>query len=132
VLPVGNAGAASFHPTDVRDAAEAFAAAALGSSRGVANVAGREPVRVVEMATALADRLGMTLRVKHVPERALHAAAWAAELAGRAAGREPPLTRYSVSTLSWSRSFDLAETEALLGWRPSFGPWDALAHSAPR
>ncbi len=132
VLPVGNGGAALFHPTDVRDAAEAFAAAALGSSRGVANVAGREPVPVVEMATALADRLGMTLRARHVPEPALHAAAWAAELAGRVAGREPPLTRYSVSTLSWSRSFDIAETEALLGWRPSFGPWDALAHSVQR
>lgn len=132
ILPVGNGGAALFHPTDVRDAAEAFAAAALGSSSGVANVAGREPVRIVEMAQALADRLGITLRVKRVPEPALHALAAAAELAGRAAGREPPLTRYSVSTLSWSRSFELDETEALLGWRPKFGPWESLAHAVPR
>jgi nucleoside-diphosphate-sugar epimerase len=133
LLPVGNGGAAVFHPTDVRDAADAFAAAALASSPcGIANVAGREPVRIVEMAEALADRLGIILRVKHLPEPALHALASAAELAGKAAGREPPLTRYSVSTLSWSRSFDLDETEASLGWRPRFGPWEMLAHAVPR
>lgn len=132
VLPVGNGGAALFQPTDVRDAAEAFAAAALGASTGVANVAGREPIAVVAMAKALARRLGMKLRVVHVPEPALHALASAAELAGEAVGREPPLTRYSVASLSWSRSFDLADTGALLGWTPRFGPLDALAHAVPR
>lgn len=131
-LPVGNGGAALFHPTDVRDAAEAFAAAALGSATGAANVAGCEPVGVVEMAEALAARLGLGLRVRRVAEPILHALASAAELAGRATGREPPITRYSVSTLSWSRTFDLGETEALLGWRPRFGSGDALAHAVPR
>lgn len=132
VLPVGNGGVALFHPTDVRDAAEAFAAAALGSFTGVANVAGRAPIGIVEMAKALAERLGMSLRVRRVPEPVLHALAAAAELGGRATGREPPLTRYSVASLSWSRSFDLRETEALLGWSPAFGPTDALAHAVPR
>lgn len=132
VLPVGNGGRALFHPTDVRDAAEAFAEAALGTSSGAANVAGREPIGIVEMARALAGRLGMSLRVLRVPEPVLHALAAAAELAGSAAGREPPLTRYSVANLSWSRSFDLRETEALLGWSPAFGPIDALAHAVPR
>ncbi|HEX8238838.1 MAG TPA: NAD-dependent epimerase/dehydratase family protein [Allosphingosinicella sp.] len=132
VLPVGNGGTALFHPTDVRDAAEAFASAALGSTTGVANVAGREPIAIVEMAKALAERLGINLRIAHLPEPALHALASAAELAGRAVGREPPLTRYSVASLSWSRSFDLGETEALLGWRPRFGPSDMLAHAVPR
>ncbi len=132
ILPVGNGGGALFHPTDVRDAADAFAAAALGSSTGVANVAGRAPVEIVEMAGALAERLGLNLRVLRVPEPALHALAAAAELVGRATGREPPLTRYSVASLSWSRSFDLGETEALLGWRPAFGPMDALARAVPR
>lgn len=132
VLPVGNGGRALFHPTDVRDAARAFAAAALGTSSGVANVAGREPIGIVEMATALAGRLGMSLRVLRVPEPALNALAAASELAGKAGGREPPLTRYSVASLSWSRSFDLAETEWSLGWSPAFGPMDALAHAVPR
>lgn len=132
VLPVGNDGVALFHPTDVRDAAAAFAEAALGKASGAANVAGRAPVGIVEMARALADRLGMGLRVLRVPEPALHALAAAAELAGRAAGREPALTRYTVANLSWSRSFDLRETEALLGWSPAFGPMDALAHAVQR
>jgi len=132
ILPVGNGGSAVFHPTDVRDAAQAFAAAALGASTGVANVAGREPIGIVEMARALAGRLGIGLSVRRVPEPALHALACAAELAGRVAGREPPLTRYSASTLSWSRSFDLDETEVLLGWRPLHGPLDALEHAVTR
>jgi nucleoside-diphosphate-sugar epimerase len=132
VLPVGNGGEALFHPTDVRDCAQAFAAAALGSFSGAANVAGREPIEIVEMARALAERLGTSLRILRVPEPALHSLAAAAELAGKATGREPPLTRYSVASLSWSRSFDLRETEASLGWRPAFGPMDALAHSVPR
>jgi nucleoside-diphosphate-sugar epimerase len=132
VLPVGNGGEALFHPTDVRDAAEAFAAAALGTASGAANVAGGEPVGIVEMATALAGRLSLRFRILRLPEPALHALAAVAELAGRAAGREPPLTRYSAASLSWSRSFDLRETEALLGWRPAFGPFDALAYAVPR
>ncbi len=132
VLPVGNGGMAIFHPTDVRDAAEAFAAAALGTCAGAANVAGLEPIGIVEMAKALAERLGIRLRILRVPEPALHALAAAAELAGTAAGREPPLTRYSVSNLSWSRSFDLRDAQTLLGWSPAFGPMDALAHAVPR
>lgn len=131
-LPVGNGGAAIFHPTDVRDAAEAFAAAALGSSTGIANVAGREPIRIVEMARALARRLDLSLRIRRVPEPVLHALAVAAEQCGKTVGREPPLTRYSVSHLSWSRSFDLGEAEALLGWAPAFGPMDALSHAVQR
>jgi nucleoside-diphosphate-sugar epimerase len=131
-LPVGNSGEALFHPTDVRDCAQAFAAGALGAFAGAANVAGREPIGIVAMTKALAERLGLPLRILHLPEPALHALAAAAELAGRAAGREPPLTRYSVAALSWSRTFDLRETEALLGWRPAFGPMDALAHAVKR
>jgi nucleoside-diphosphate-sugar epimerase len=132
MLPVGNGGEALFHPTDVRDCAGAFAAAALGTFSGAANVAGREPIGIVEMARALAARLGLPLRILRVPEPALHALATAAELAGKAAGREPPITRYSAASLSWSRSFDLRETEALLGWRPAFGPIDALEHAIGR
>jgi nucleoside-diphosphate-sugar epimerase len=131
-LPVGNGGGAVFHPTDVRDCAEAFASAVLGTSTGVVNVAGAAPIGIVEMAKALARRLEIDLRVVRLPEPVLHALAAAAEVFGRAAGREPPLTRYSVASLSWSRSFDLGETEALLGWSPAFGAMDALAHAVPR
>jgi nucleoside-diphosphate-sugar epimerase len=130
-LPVGNGGEALFQPTDVRDCAEAFAAAALGSFSGAANVAGPKPIGIVEMARALAARLGISFRILRMPEPALNALAAAAELAGRASGREPAITRYSVASLSWSRSFDLSETRALLGWSPAFGPMDALAHAVP-
>ena len=130
-LPLGNGGTALFHPTDVRDAAAAFAAGVFGSAEGVANIAGREPVRVTDMARALAARLNLAVRIRHVPERLLHALATTAELWGIAAGRAPPLTRYTASTLSWSRTFDLSDVAARLDWRPAFGPAEALAHALP-
>ncbi len=130
-LPVGNAGAALFHPTDVRDAAGAFASAAFGSGSGAVNIAGRETIGVVAMARALAGRLNLALRVRYLPEPVLHALGQAAEWWGAATGREPPITRYSVSTLSWSRTFALAEAESLLGWRPDYAPLQALAHAVP-
>jgi nucleoside-diphosphate-sugar epimerase len=132
LLPVGNGGLARFHPTDARDAAEAFCAAALGSGTGALNIAGAEPIGVADMAERVAQRLGVRLRVRHVPEPALHALAATAELVGSAIGREPPFTRYSAATLSWSRTFDLAEAQAALGWAPAFGPLDALESALPR
>lgn len=131
-LPLGNGGTALFHPTDARDAAEAFTLAALGAGTGVANIAGPVPVRVAVLARSLADRLGMQLRLPLIPEPALDALARLAEWNGRRTGREPAITRYSASTLSWSRTFDCAATEALLGWRPTYGPEQALAHAVPR
>lgn len=132
VLPIGNDGVALFHPTDVRDAAAAFCVAALGPHVGVANIAGREPVLVVDMARALAGRLDLAVRVRFLSEPLLNAVGTAAEWWGATSGREPPITRYSVSTLSWSRTFDLGEAAGLLGWRPAYAPAEALAHAVPR
>lgn len=131
-LPLGNGGCALFHPTDARDAADAFAGAAFGAATGVANIAGAAPVGVADMARALAERLGIRIRLPLLPEPALHALAGAAEWHGRRTGREPAITRYSAATLSWSRTFDIAETEAILGWRPAYGPTEALAHAVAR
>lgn len=132
IFPVGNAGTALLHPTDVRDAASAFAAAAHSAATGVANIAGREPVGIVAMARALAARLNVAIRVRCLPEPALHALAQAAEWWGVTTGREPPLTRFSVSTLSWSRTFNLGEAESLFGWQPAYAPAQALAHAVQR
>jgi nucleoside-diphosphate-sugar epimerase len=132
VLPLGNGGGALFHPTDARDAAEAFALGAIGTATGILNVAGAAPVAVADMARALGERLGLRLRLPLLPEPALNAFALAAEWQGRRTGREPAITRYSAAILSWSRTFDISETEALLGWRPAYGPADALAHAVER
>jgi nucleoside-diphosphate-sugar epimerase len=120
------------HPTDVRDAAEAFVVAALGSATGAVNVAGREPVKIRDMARALADQLALRVRFPILPEPALNTIADAAEWLGRKANKEPPITSYSAAILSWSRTFNLDETETLLGWRPSFGPAQILASAAPQ
>lgn len=132
LLPLGNGGSALFHPTDARDAAEAFTLGAIGTATGIANVAGAAPVAVADMARALGQRLGLPLRMLVLPEPLLDALARAAEWHGRWTGREPAITRYSAATLSWSRTFDTSETETLLGWRPAYGPADALAYAVAR
>ncbi len=130
-LPLGNGGQAVFHPTDARDAVDAFAAAAFGRATGVANIAGNAPVAIASLARALAGRLGIRLFLPIVPEPVLDQAARLAEWRGRRTGREPAITGYSATLLSWSRTFDIEETERLIGWRPAFGPEQALASAVP-
>ncbi|MGC5796040.1 NAD-dependent epimerase/dehydratase family protein [Sphingomonas sp. NFX23] len=130
-LPLGNGGSAMFHPTDMRDAAEAFECAAMGDARGIINVAGREPVRVAVMARTLAARLNLKLMMPNVPEALLNGASVTSEWLGRLRGSEPAVTRYSASTLSWSRTFSLTDAELKLGWQPRFGPAEMLDRIVP-
>ncbi len=43
---------------------------------------------------------------------------------------EPPATVYSLSTLAFSQTFDLAAARADLEWSPRFTPGQAIARTA--
>lgn len=127
VLPRG--GSARVQLTDVRDAAHAILLAersmADAAGRGI-NVSGERAIRVREIALALSSVLGRSPRFVSVPMVVARAIAVLGEWRARATGseREPLLTRYTLATLGYSQTFDLDETERLIGYRPRH---DALA-----
>ena len=118
----------------VRDAAEATLCAEdrIEAVAGCAvNVSGGRPVSVREVAGALAAVLGRDGVMVDVPIALGRLMAILGE--GRArltGGPEPVLTRYTLATLAWSQTFDLAETELLIGFRPRFDALSTLLGAA--
>jgi 2-alkyl-3-oxoalkanoate reductase len=84
---------------------------------GTYNVTNGEQVELYPFLRDVLGRLGHTPRLARVPVRAAMAAAGAAEAVSAAAlgYREPPLTRFGVSMLAYSRTFDAAKCQRDLG-----------------
>jgi nucleoside-diphosphate-sugar epimerase len=124
-IPQLRGGAAQIELTDLRDAAAATLAAAERIDRvaGEAiNISGGRPVTVRTVTRRMSEALGVRPRTIPVP-------LWLARmLAARAARRtnapEPPLTPYTLATLAFSQTFDLAKARDRLGYEPRH---DALA-----
>ncbi len=128
-LPAG--GDALVELTDVRDAAAAFLAAdrsAQAAGRAI-NISGGQPRTVQAIVAAVCEILHLAPRIVAVPTPLALCAARAAECAGRLSGREPALTRYAVTTLAFTQTFDLTQARALLGWQACFSPEAAIAHA---
>lgn len=122
-LPLPRGGQALIELTDLRDAAWAIAEAeerapAIGN-RAI-NISGGQPVRVADLAAMLAEAMGTTPRLVSVPSVLARPLASALELAARLTGREdePVLTRYTLATMGYSQTFDLAPAHRLLGYAP--------------
>jgi nucleoside-diphosphate-sugar epimerase len=125
-IPQLRGGAAQIELTDLRDAAAATFAAAERIDRiaGEAiNISGGRPVTVRTVTRLMSEALGVRPRTIPVP-------LWlACMMAARAARRknaleEPPLTPYTLATLAFSQTFDLARARDRLGYEPRH---DALA-----
>jgi nucleoside-diphosphate-sugar epimerase len=122
-MPMLRRGEALIELTDVRDAAEAILRAEADIERvagRAVNVSGGHPRRVREVATALAAVLGHRPLLVDLPVALGHVLAWLSEGMARSTRRrsEPRLTRYSLATLAYSQTFDLAETAERIGFRP--------------
>lgn len=136
-IPFFRAGQAKIEFTDVRDAAEAILCAEdrIDAIAGRAvNVSGETGVSVREAAQALAEALGQTPAVVNLPLPLARFLAGLLEILARATGErgEPRLTRYTLATLAFSQTFDMAETAALVGFRPRHDGLAALLAAARR
>jgi nucleoside-diphosphate-sugar epimerase len=134
-FPLFRGGRALIELTDVRDAAEAALAAdrrrqSIGGQ--VFNISGGAPVSVAETLGAVFAQLGLKPRWVDVPYPFAAAAFRCAEVvcAGLPGRPEPPATVYSLMTLAFSQTFDLAGARNGLGWRPRFTPGEAIARAA--
>ncbi len=115
-MPLPGGGRALIELTDLSDAAWAIgeAEARLPAVGGRAiNISGGAPIAVRDLALRLAEAMGERPRLTSVPLALARPLARLAETP-----EEPVLTRYTLATLGYSQTFDLAPARALLGYAP--------------
>lgn len=131
ILPLPRGGQALIEPTDARDAARAFIAAAdvaHNVSGRAFNISGGQPISVRTLATHAFARLERPCRVIAIPGSVALLAADVLEGVGRRRrdGAEPRLTRYSAMVMGWSQTFDLSAARSALSWEAQYTPFDAV------
>lgn len=126
-LPGG--GSALIELTDVRDVAAAFLAADRVDEAGgqAINISGGQPRTVRAIVEAVCQALGVFPKFVDVPTPVALGAAWLAEVIGHVTRKEPAVTRYAVTTLAFSQTFDLSLARSLLCWEARFSPEAAIA-----
>jgi nucleoside-diphosphate-sugar epimerase len=135
-FPLPGGGYALIEPTDVRDAAAAFVAAdrhRAAAGGQTINISGGDPRPVRELMRALFNRLGRSPRFVPVPASLAMSIAGAMErVAALLPGHpEPPVTRYSVMTFSFTQTMRLDRARDLLGWVPQHSVDAMIAHALP-
>lgn len=92
-------------------------AARLPDATGVFNLSHGEPVPMQDFIADVFRRLGLPTPVREVPYRLAHAVAHAAELAWTLLPLpgEPPVTRFGIDVLAFSKTLDIAKARAVLG-----------------
>ena len=136
-MPLPRGGTAVIELTDLRDAAwaicEAEARAPALSGRAI-NISGGQPIAVRDLALSLATALGERPRLVNIPLALAQPLAHIAETIARLTGaeEEPVLTRYTLATLAFSQTFDLAPARQWLDYRPRHDATATLLAEARR
>ncbi len=99
---------------------------------GVYNISNDDPRQFRDLVTTLLELVGETPRMRPMNRRVAWALATALEGVFRVIpGRpEPPLTRYTLSTIAYSQTLDLTRAKAELGYEPLVTLDDALVRAA--
>jgi len=134
-IPLPGGGRALVELTDLRDAAEAVLRAedrALDVAGQAINISGGQPIAVKEVAERLGQALGRRPEMIDLPLPVARAVAVGLEWSARIMRRqcEPMLTHYTLATLGYSQTFDLAPAEHLLGYRPQYDALETLLEQA--
>lgn len=96
------------------------------------NVTNGDPRPFVDLLDQLLTGLGLPLRHRSLPAGAVYRAAGLLEaVCGVLPGRpEPPVTRYTVTTITHSQTLDITRAREVLGYEPIVGLDAALASYA--
>ena len=134
-FPVFRGGRAEIDVTDARDVADAILRADR-CSRSIAgrayNISGGQPLTVA----SLLDAAFLSLKLN--PKRVEMSYALAASMCGAMEAvcgclpnrPEPPATVYSLGTLAFSQTFDIAAARRDLAWSPRFSPNQSILWAA--
>ncbi|WP_200933785.1 NAD-dependent epimerase/dehydratase family protein [Microbacterium sp. Leaf161] len=130
-VPVFDGGDNLIDVTAVENVASALRLALTrgDAAGGVYNITNDDPRRFRELLTILLERMGETPRFRPMHRRAAWVLASASEgVCSMLPWRpEPPLTRYTLSTIAYSQTLDITRAKAELGYRPEVSLDDALA-----
>ncbi len=109
-----------------------LAADASGAAGESFNITNGDPRPFRELTDRLLAVRGLPPRYRALPARAAYAAAGALEAVYAALpGRpEPPLTRYTVTTLAYAQTLDISKARRVLGYEPRVSIDDALQEYA--
>jgi nucleoside-diphosphate-sugar epimerase len=122
-LPLPRGGRAVIDMTYVENVLHAMwlASTKAGLPTGLAfNISNAEPAPVASVIERLYVReMGLALKVRDIPYRALDLAARGLERLSAMTGKEPSLTRYSVGVLSFDMTLSLRKAATLMGYAPA-------------
>lgn len=132
-VPMIRSGSALIDLTYVDNVVEALVcgAAAPDSALGLSyNITDGAPATLSDILRKLFVLLGRPLHERKLPYGAAFALASLMELGAKAMGREPQLTRYTVSLLAFSQTLDISRARELLGYVPPVSLNDGLRQVA--
>ena len=137
IMPVFRNGKALVELTDVRDVAQAILLAEEKIDKvsgNPINISGGAPVLISELAEKLAQATGYSVRYIPIP---MPVAKWLARIGewrGKRSNysKEPKLTRYTLSTMAYSKTFNLNYAREQLGYHPQYDAFASLLEIAGR
>ncbi len=136
-FPLFRDGQALVELTDARDAARALVLADVhreAAGGQAINISGGRPTPLRDLVQRLALRLGAEVRIVPLPLALGKALSVVSDAVCRVlpSRPEPVLTPYTLSTLAWSQTFDLAKARRLLGYEPAHDAVETALELAPR
>ncbi|MDN3443869.1 NAD-dependent epimerase/dehydratase family protein [Microbacterium sp. APC 3901] len=130
-VPVFDGGENLIDVTAVENVASALRLAVTrgDAAGGVYNITNDDPRRFRALLTILLERMGETPRFRRMNRRVAWVLASSMERLCLAlpSRPEPPLTRYTLSTIAFSQTLDITRAKTELGYRPEVSLDDALA-----
>ena len=109
------------HPLYIDEMIDAYVLAAevTGLDGRIFNIGGPEIMPLRDMVETFARGAGFPTPTLHLPMSLGYAGGWAAELAFRAADREPPLSRRSLAFFRSNNAWDISAARDQLGFKPA-------------
>ena len=130
-IPLMHGGRGLIDLTSVENVALAvrLAADAPEASGHAFNVSNGDPRPFRELLDQLLRGLDIAPRYRRLPARLVYSAAGAMEAACSLLPTrpEPPMTRYTVSTITYSQTLDIGKAREMLGYRPAVNVDESLA-----